>query len=305
MLLGNSEHEMRLAKCRGTLFAARAQRIPPGRDDKVLADWNGLMIAALTNASSVFERAGWLAAAIRAWRCVMDRMRDDSGRLYHSHRAGKRLHRGTLDDYANMARASIALHEATGEASYLDGARALVAVLDRHFADAPHESGGGGGYFVTADDAADLIVRNKHCHDNAVPAGNATLVGVFTRLWVLTGDPAWRDKATRQVAAFAGELQTNLFPLMTLLNGYETLQSVTELVIVGDPADPATAALRRAVHGKSLPNKVVRQVSPGVQLPADHPAAGKGLVDGKPALYVCRDMMCQAPITDPEQVELP
>ena len=124
-----------------------------------------------------------------------------------------------------------------------------------------------GGYFITADDAADLIVRNKHCHDNAVPAGNATLVGVFARLWVLTGEESWHDKARRQVAAFAGELEGNFFPLMTLLNGYELLQSATELVIVGEPDDPATEALRRAVYGKSLPNKIVRRLAPDTPLP--------------------------------------
>src|SRR5262249_29376420 len=148
----------------------------------------------------------------------------------------------------------------------------------------------GGGYFITADDAADLIVRNKHCHDNAVPAGNATLVGVFARLWVLTGDATWHDKAERQVAAFAGELNSNFFPLMTLLNGYETLQSATELVIVGDPAAAATEALRRAVYARSSPNKVVRRLAPDAKLPDSHPASGKGLVGGKPALYLCRNM---------------
>ena len=233
----------------------------PGWDDKVLADWNGLMIAALANAAAVFQRDDWLAAAVRAWRFVMDRMRDGDGRLFHSHRAAKRLHRGTLDDYANMARAGLALCEATGEMRYLDEAKALVAVLDRHFADPD-----AGGYFITADDAADLIVRNKHCHDNAVPAGNATLVGVFARLWVLTGEATWHDKARRQVAAFAGELEGNFFPLMTLLNGYELLQSATELVIVGELDDPATEALRRAVYGKSLPNKIVRRLAPGTPL---------------------------------------
>ena len=297
-LLSEAE-ERRLANLRAKLKAVRDKRVWPGWDDKVLADWNGLMIAALANASAVFQRDDWLAAAVRAWRFVMDAMRDEDGRLFHSHRAGKRLHRGTLDDYANMARAGIALFEATGEARYIDEAKSLVAVLDRHFADT-----GAGGYFITADDAADLIVRSKHCHDNAAPAGNATLVGVFARLWALSGEQAWRDKAERQVAAFAGELQGNFFPLMTLLNGYETLRNATELVIVGDPAQPATEALRRTVYAKSLPNKVVRRLTPGTTLPANHPAAGKGLVDGRPALYVCRDMSCQAPIIDPKQVEL-
>ena len=120
---------------RAKLKAVRDKRVWPGWDDKVLADWNGLMIAALANAAAVFQRDDWLAAAVRAWRFVMDTMRDENGRLFHSHRAGKRLHRGTLDDYANMARAGLALFEATGEARYLDEAKALVAVLDRHFAD--------------------------------------------------------------------------------------------------------------------------------------------------------------------------
>ena len=295
-LLGEDE-ERRLAGLRAKLKAVRDRRIWPGWDDKVLADWNGLMIAALANAAAVFQRDDWLAAAVRAWRFVMDTMRDEDGRLFHSHRAGKRLHRGTLDDYANMARAGMALCETTGEMRYLDDAKALVSVLDRHFADP-----GSGGYFITADDAADLIVRNKHCHDNAVPAGNATLIGVFARLWVLTGEAAWHDKARRQVAAFASELESNFFPLMTLLNGCEVLQSATEMVIVGEPGDPATEALRRAVYDKSLPNKVVRRLAPDTTLPAGHPAAGKGLVRGRPALYVCRNMTCEAPVTDPAQL---
>jgi uncharacterized protein YyaL (SSP411 family) len=289
--------EQRLAALRARLKAVRDERIWPGWDDKVLADWNGLMIAALANASVVFRRDDWLTAAIRAWRFVVDDMRDGNGRLFHSHRAGKRLHRGTLDDYANMARAGVVLCEVTGEAGYLDEARALIAVLDRRFADP-----GAGGYFMTADDAADLIVRGKDCHDNASPAGNGTLVGVFARLWVLTGDAAWHDRARRQVAAFAGELDSNFFPLMTLLNGYETLQSAVELVLVGDLVDPATEALRRAVYARSLPDKVVRRLSPAAPLPPHHPAAGKGPVNGQPALYVCRNMTCEAPVTDPQQV---
>jgi uncharacterized protein len=291
--------ERRLATLREKLKAVRDKRVRPGWDDKVLADWNGLMIAALANAAAVFQRGDWAAAAVRAWRFVMDQMRDDRGRLFHSRRAGKSLHRATLDDYANMARAGIALFEATGETPYLGEVQALIAVLDRHFADKAN-----GGYFITADDAADLIVRNKHCHDNAVPAGNGTLVGVFTRLWVLSGDATWHDKARRQVAAFAGELENNFFPLMTLLNGYETLQSATELVIVGDPATPTTEALRRAVYAKSLPNKIIRRLSPNTRLHPGHPAAGKGLVGGKPALYVCRNMTCEAPVTDPDALRL-
>jgi uncharacterized protein YyaL (SSP411 family) len=197
-----------------------------------------------------------------------------------------------------MARAGIALFEATGETATRRGASA-----DRR-ARPPFRRREAGGYFITADDAADLIVRSKHCHDNAVPAGNGTLVGVFARLWVLSGDATWHDRARRQIAAFAGELENNFFPLMSLLNGYDLLENAVELVIVGDPAQPATEALRRAVYGKSLPNKIVRRLQPDVELPAAHPAAGKGLVGGKPALYVCRNMSCEAPITEPEAFSL-
>ena len=295
----NVADEQRLAELRAKLKAARDKRVRPGWDDKVLADWNGLMIAALANASVVFQRDDWLTAAARAWRFVMDTMHDDRGRLLHSHRAGKSLHRATLDDYANMARAGLALFEATGETVYLGEVQALIGVLDRHFADKA-----GGGYFITADDAADLIVRNKHCHDNAVPSGNGALVAVFARLWALSGDATWHDKACRQVAAFAGELENNFFPLMTLLNGYDLLENATELVIVGDPATRTTEALRRAVYNKSLPNKIVRRLAPGIGLPPGHPAAGKGLVGGKPALYVCRNMSCEAPVTDPGALRL-
>ena len=172
-------------------------------------------------------------------------------------------------------------------------------MLDRHFADAA-----AGGYFITADDAADLIVRTKHCHDNAAPAGNGTLVGVFARLWVLDGDEAWRDKAERQFAAFAGELEGNFFPLMTLLNGYETLQSATELVIVGDPASADDrGAASRSLCCKACPTRSSAGLRRTPPCPAHHPAAGKGLVGGKPALYVCHGMSCRAPIVDAGRVE--
>jgi uncharacterized protein YyaL (SSP411 family) len=189
------------------------------------------------------------------------------------------------------------LFEATGDQAYLGEVQALITILDRHFADGPD-----GGYFITADDAADLIVRGKHAHDNATPSGNGVLVGVFARLWVISGDAAWYDKAQRLVAAFAGELQSNFIPLMTVLNGYDTLQHATEIVIVGDFDWPATEALRRAVYGKSRPNAVVRRLAPATPLHSSHPAAGKGLIDGKPAVYICRGMTCEAPIIDPHQL---
>ena len=220
-----AEQEKSLAQSRKILFAARAKRIPPGLDDKVLADWNGLMIAALAKTSRVFDKPGWLDAAKTAFAFVTKTM-TRNGRLMHAWRNGKLAHPATLDDYANMVRAALALHEVTGDASYVDRAKAWIAVLDRHYWD-----GEGGGYFFTADDTTGLIVRTKTASDNAVPAGNATLVGALAQLHIATGDDAYRARAEAIVALFSGDLQRNFFPLSTLINNAETLHEPLQIVM--------------------------------------------------------------------------
>jgi uncharacterized protein YyaL (SSP411 family) len=293
-LLGEAD-EARLAALRAKLKAVRDKRVWPGWDDKVLADWNGLMIAALANAASVFDRPDWLAAARRAFDAIWRDMRGTDGRLAHSWRLGQAKHRGTLDDCAAMARAAIALSEAGAGESYVDAARALVETLDANFLDAE-----GGGYFFTAADAADVIVRRKDAHDNATPSGNGIMVGVLARLWSLTGEARFRDKAENLVSAFAGEAERNFFPLMTLMNNAELLEGMVEIVIVGDAGDAGACALHAALQALCLPNKVLRRLASGASLPPAHPAHGKGLVDGKAAAYICRAMACSAPVTTPE-----
>jgi len=286
------ETETELARMRHVLFEARKGRVRPGWDDKVLADWNGLMIAALTNAGSVFEEPAWIAAAQRAFAFVRGRMTVD-GRLGHSFRAGQLKHAATLDDYANMARAALALHEATGDADALAQARAWVEAVDKHYWDRT-----AGGYFFTADDAGDLILRTKTAHDSATPSGNGTLVGVLARLHLLTGEDAYRERAEALVNAFSGEVARNFFPLATLLNNTELLHDPLQVVLVGDPAE--TYALKRVVLERSLPNRVLTVVPPGAELPAGHPAHGKGAVQGRGTAYVCAGMTCSPPVTAPQ-----
>ena len=198
---GETVDEQRLAALRETLLRERAKRVPPGRDDKVLADWNGLMIAALATAGAVFGRPEWIAAAAAAFAFVCDRM-SANGRLRHSYRAGRSAGHAVLDDYANMARAAIALFEATGTASYLARAEEWVAVADRHYWDAD-----GGGYFYTAEDAEQLIVRTKTAADGAIPSGNGTLVGVLARLYALNANNAYRIRAQDVIRALSGDLE--------------------------------------------------------------------------------------------------
>ncbi len=193
------EDELRAA--RALLFEARTARVRPGLDDKVLADWNGLMIAALAVAGSAFGRDDWLARAAHSFDFVVQNLGAADGRLMHAWRAGKRAHTAVLDDYANMSRAALLLYEATGEVRFLETARRWVGICDAHYRD-PR-----GGYFFTADDAEALLVRTKQAMDQPNPSGNGTLVEVFARLHHLTGEEMFRARAEEVIAAFSGELQ--------------------------------------------------------------------------------------------------
>jgi uncharacterized protein len=295
--LADEETEERLARCREQLFAVRAPRVRPGLDDKVLADWNGLMIAALSNAALTFERPDWLALAQRVFGFVEREMAAPEGRLFHSWREGQARHPASVDDYANLCRAALALHEATQNSRYLARAREWIAVLDRHYLD-----GEGGGYFFAADDTPGLIARAKTATDAAVPAGNGTLVGVLTRLAILTGDNGYHDRAEAIIRAFAGEVGRNFFPLATLINNAELAQKPIQIVLVGAAGDPALAELRRAVYAVSLPRRIVQIIAPDEVLPTSHPAHGKTLVDGKPTAYVCEGPVCSLPIVSSPQL---
>ena len=286
------EVEATLARCRAILFQARETRVHPGLDDKVLADWNGMMITALAAASEAFDRPDWLAAAVEAWRFVTTGLMPADDRLHHSWRGG-RHHPGTLDDYADMALAGLALHEATGEAGYLDQVERWVAVLERHFRDPA------GGYFFTADDTEALIVRTKSVSDNAVPAGNGVLVHVFARLWALTGQEAHRQALEAQINAFAGEVERNFYPLGTYLNGIDLASRTVQITIVGAREASDTKALLRSVNGVSLPNRLVQVVAATGSLPPGHPAAGKTRLGDAATAYVCIGETCSPPLTDP------
>jgi uncharacterized protein YyaL (SSP411 family) len=293
--LADTATEAELARCRERLLGVRGGRVRPGLDDKILADWNGLMIAALADAGLAFDRPDWIALAAGAFAFVRDAMSGEGGRLLHSWRDGRARHPASVDDYANMCRAALALYEATADPACLEQARRWVDSLDRYYWDAA-----GGGYFFAAADTRDLIARVKTASDAAVPSGNGTMVGVLTRLALLTGEERYRERADAIISAFAGELGRNFFPLATLLNNAEFAQRPVQIVLVGETADPAIAALRRAVEAVSLPNRVVLAIAPDQPLPAAHPAFGKGLVGGRAAAYVCDGPVCSLPLTEPQ-----
>ena len=292
--LDGAPDEARLARLRTALLARRAGRERPGWDDKVLADWNGLMIAALANAAKVFGEPAWLDAAAEAFDHVAGPMAAGE-RLRHAARHGRSKEVEFLDDYAEMARAALLLAEATGDAAYIERAQAWLAVLDAHYWD-----GAEGGYFYAPDDAEASISRTKTAHDAATPAGNGTLVGVLARLHQLTGEAAYLERAEALVKAFSGELERNFAPLATLANNSELLRRAVQVVVCGAAEDEGTRALLDAVFAVSLPNRVLTLLEPGAALPPGHPAFGKGLHEGRPAAYVCVGPVCSLPATEPE-----
>ena len=283
--------EEKLAPMREVLFGVRAPRPRPGLDDKVLADWNGLMIRALVRAGLAMGEKSWVSAAQRAFDHIAATM-SDGDRLHHSARDGKTLAVAMIDDYAAMADAALALHEASGDETLIEKARAWVAVADRLYWDER-----AGGYFFTADDAEALIVRTKTAIDNATPSGNGTMVGVNARLWLLTGEESCRDRAEAICATFADDVVQNPLAHGILLLNMDLIHRPVQVVIVGSRGEAATEALIDQVRRAGRMDLVLQVIADGAPLPDGHPATGKGAVDGKATAYVCIGPVCSLPVT--------
>lgn len=279
--------EGRLAECRAGLLRVREGRVRPNRDDKVLADWNGMMIAALARAAIVFGRRDWLAPARTAFAFVATRMDAGEGRLFHGYRAGRAQHAGMLEDYGAMAQAAIALFEATGEAAFLAHAQTWLATVQRDLAD-------GAGGFYTAMAAPDVPARQRGAADNATPSGNGMVADAFARLWWLTFDERHRAAAEATLAAFGAEAARSPAAHPWLMCAADLLANGLSVVVSpGEGAD----ALADAVARLSDPTLLVTRLS-DAPLPEGHPAAGKGPLGGRAAAYVCSAGTCQAPVTD-------
>jgi uncharacterized protein len=287
---GTAEDEAALARSRDVLFTARARRIRPGRDDKVLADWNGLAVAALARAAVVFGRPDWLARAEEAQDFILSEMSAPDGRVQHAWRLGRVTAAGLLDDQASMARASLALFEATGEERRLADAIRLAHAAEAAFPD------GQGGYYTTAADAADVpLARPRTAADNATPAGNGLLAEVFSRLWHLTGDPGWRERAEALLRAFTGN-PDQLAAMPTLLAATDLLEESATVVIAGD-GEQAQGLSTVALAAADTAVVVLRTLSLD-GLPPGHPAFGKSSGTDGAAAYVCRRNVCGLPIAD-------
>ena len=293
--LGSADEEEKLAALRAKLLDARAGRIRPGWDDKVLADWNGLMIGALARAGVVFDRSDWVTMAREAFTYVAEKMTVD-GRIVHAIRHGRGRAPGTAHDYANMIWAALRLYQATGEASDLTQAIAWVEILDRHY-----WSEDAGGYFTAADDTSDVIVRLRTASDDATPAANATMVSNLVALATLTGDARFVRRAESIMRAFSADLAKNLVAHTGLLAAAMDLLA-PQLVVMVAGESASSPALGSVVRSVSIPGAVEIEVSGAIGALGPPALHGKSAEDGRPTAYVCIGPQCSLPATSEAQL---
>jgi uncharacterized protein YyaL (SSP411 family) len=293
MVMLSDEDEHRLSSLRAKLVKAREARVHPGWDDKVLADWNGLMIAALARAALVFERPDWLAAAGRAFAFIETSMTRD-GRLLHSYRSGRATATATAGDYANMIWAALRLYQATTTTTttYLDAARRWTAVLDRHYWIAEPA-----GYATTADDTADVIVRLRTGADDATPNANAIMLSNLPGLSMLTGESSYADRAAALLRAFSGDLTQNLISHAGLLAAAMDLFAPQLVVIVNDGKERG-ADLSGVLRRHSLPGALEFVLTCEAIQPDNAALVGKSAIEGKTTGYLCIGSQCSAPLCD-------
>jgi uncharacterized protein YyaL (SSP411 family) len=290
----SADDETRLAAMRDKLLHERAKRVRPGLDDKVLADWNGLMIAALVNAGTLLERSDWIALARRAFDFVAGRMtRGD--RLGHAWRAGKLTYPGLASDYAAMIRAALALCEASGEAAFLERAVSWQRALDTHYIDSDT-----GRYYLTADDAEGLVIRPQSTADEAISNHNALIAQNLVRLAAVTGDAAWRARADRLFDALLPLAAENLFVHVSPLNALDLRLRAAEIVITGE--GERTDALVAAALQQPYLNRIVVRARNANALPADHPVTAKLAAAPEGAAFVCVGERCSLPVVAPAAI---
>jgi uncharacterized protein YyaL (SSP411 family) len=294
------EVETRLAAARRKLFEVREQRVKPARDEKVLTGWNGLMLAAFAEAARVLKREDYREIAERnADFLLRELSRDDAGstspatirRLHRSWKAGDVRHMAYLEDYANLIEGLLALYETTFDANWFVAARELADTMMEHFADPA------GGFFDTSDDAEALVTRPKDMQDNAVPSGNAMAATVLLKLGAFTGEGRYNDaaeRALRLVQPALGSAPTGFAQWLSALDF--ALGHPKEIAIVGEgEAD----TLLDVVFSEYRPNQVVAFASNAKDSPIPL-LAGRTPLDGQATAYVCRNFVCELPVTEPE-----
>jgi len=303
--LGIPEEDLRQALdgARRKLLAAREGRVRPHRDDKVLVDWNGLMMAALARGGQVFDEPLYTQAARRAADFILDRMRTPEGRLFHRFRQGEAAIPAHLDDYAFLIWGLMELYEASFQVSYLREALTLNRDMLDHFWDRER-----GGFYFTAEDAGDLPVRRKEIHDGAVPSGNSVAMLNLLRLARMTGDAGLEERASEMGRAFSNTVKRSPTAHTHLLSAVDfALGPAQEVVIAGEAGAEDTRAMLGALRSRFIPSKVVLlrpEEGEGSQGITQIAQFTKPLtsIGGRATAYICRDYRCELPTTEVDKM---
>jgi uncharacterized protein YyaL (SSP411 family) len=310
-----------LAEDRCKLSGAREKRVRPGRDDKVIVSWNGLMIDALAQAAGVLDESRYLAAATAAAEFVLNAMRRDDGRLLHTWRNGQAKVDGYLDDYACFVNGLVSLYEANFDERFIDAAVQLADQMIAHFADRE-----AGGFFYTPDDGEKLISRQKDLQDSATPSGNSMAATALVRLAKLTGRTDYLDAAVGAMQSAVGLMKRYPSAAGQMLLAVDMLLGPTyEIAIVGSTTADSTQKVLADLRSRYFPNRVVAMresaarragdVSPPMTQPREMTKqiqylskALDPLFEGRetrtpaPTVYICENFACQAPVTGTDNV---
>jgi len=290
--LSGDEVRSKLKAARQSLFDVRDRRVHPDLDDKILAGWNGMMLAAFAEAARVLNRPDYRAAAQANAEFLWREMRTPEGRLQRSWRKGEAKLNGYLEDYAAVAEGLLTLYETTFEVKWFQAAQSLLDSLIAHFADPK------GGFFDTSDDHETLVVRPKSLQDNAVPSGNSLAVTALLKLASLTGEGRYADlaeKVLRQVQPVLGRYPTGFGQWLSAL-AY-TLGGAREIAIISDPQTSEAQAMLDVVWEAFRPFQVVAVGSAETPIPLLY---DRRQLKGLPTAYVCEHFACRTPVTDLE-----
>lgn len=296
--LSPEEISDRLEALRARLLEVRSRRVRPHRDDKVLTDWNGLMIAALAKAAQALDRPEYAKAAAHAADFVLANLRDSKGRLLHRYRDGEAGLPAHVDDYAFMTWGLLELYEATFDLRRLETALELTETLVQH-----HWDGISGGFYFTADDGEGLLARQKETYDGAIPSGNSVAMLNLVRLGRMTGQRDLEEKAAAIGRAFSEQVRGTPSAHCQMLQGVDFLLGPSyEIVICGGADAPDTHRMIRAIASRFIPSKVtlLKTAGTGSDRLAKAASYTQAMtpIGNQATAYVCREFSCQQPTTD-------
>ena len=301
-LLSEPEHRERWEQARIRLFNSRARRVRPFKDDKILTDWNGLMIAALSRGAQAFGRPAYAEAGEKAADFILNNLRDPAGRLLHRYRDGQAAIPAQLDDYAFLIFGLYELYEATFEVRFLEKALELCGQAIEYFWDDQS-----GGFFLTVAGGENLLIRPKEFSDGATPSGNSVMALNLLRLGRVTANPDFETRAQAIGRALSREARQSPSAFTFLMTALDFAVGPTlEIVVAGDPRGEDTREMLQVLRGEYLPSAVILlrptdEEAPGITRLAGFTRELKSQ-EGRATVYFCQNCRCELPTTDPRKV---